>query len=26
VYGLKHAFGSRCFPGLKLRVRDIFRD
>jgi len=25
VYGLKQAFGSACFPGLKLRVRDIFR-
>jgi Uma2 family endonuclease len=26
VHGLKHAFGSLCFPGLKLRVRDIFRE
>ena len=26
VYGLRQTFGSQCFPGLKLRVREIFRE
>jgi Uma2 family endonuclease len=26
VYGLRQSFGSVCLPGLKLRVRDIFRE
>ncbi len=25
-FGLKQVFGSAYFPGLKLRVRDIFRE